>query len=61
MPIDAVIFDCDRTLVDSLPLATEVLVEYLADLGLTLSERDAAAQRAYPAWALRHCAVAPAG
>jgi HAD superfamily hydrolase (TIGR01509 family) len=32
-PVEAVIFDCDGTLVDSVTLATEVLVEYLADLG----------------------------
>src|ERR1043165_1807653 len=44
MPIDAVIFDCDGTLVDSLPLATEVLVEQLADLGIALSSSDVAAR-----------------
>ncbi len=31
--VEAVIFDCDGTLVDSVPLATEVLVGYLSDLG----------------------------
>ncbi len=41
MPIDAIIFDCDGTLVDSLPLATAVLVEYLASLGVTLSASEA--------------------
>jgi HAD superfamily hydrolase (TIGR01509 family) len=41
MPIDAIIFDCDGTLVDSVPLATEVLVEYLASLGVTLSVHEA--------------------
>lgn len=44
MVIEAIIFDCDGTLVDSLPLATEVLVEYLADLGVTLSESEATAR-----------------
>jgi len=44
MPIDAVIFDCDGTLVDSLPLSTRVLVEYLAELGIVLSASDAAAR-----------------
>src|SRR5262245_56371757 len=44
MAIEAIIFDCDGTLVDSLPLANEVLVEYLAELGVTLSARDVAAR-----------------
>jgi len=44
MTIEAIIFDCDGTLVDSLPLATEVLVEYLAELGVTLSAREVAAR-----------------
>jgi HAD superfamily hydrolase (TIGR01509 family) len=44
MPIDAVIFDCDGTLVDSLPLIAEVLVEQLADLGIALSTSDVAAR-----------------
>jgi HAD superfamily hydrolase (TIGR01509 family) len=44
MPIEAVIFDCDGTLVDSLLLNTEVLVEYLADLGIALSASDVAAR-----------------
>lgn len=44
MSLEAVIFDCDGTLVDSLPLTTEVLVEYLADLGITLSASDVAAR-----------------
>jgi len=44
MTIEAIIFDCDGTLVDSLPIATEVLVEYLAELGVTLSARDVAAR-----------------
>jgi HAD superfamily hydrolase (TIGR01509 family) len=41
MATEAVIFDCDGTLVDSVPLAAEVLVEYLADLGVGLSVDDA--------------------
>ena len=44
MAIEAIIFDCDGTLVDSLPLASEVLVEYLASLGVALSVDDAAFQ-----------------
>ena len=36
-PIEAVIFDCDGTLVDSVTLATEVLVGYLGDLGHAVS------------------------
>jgi beta-phosphoglucomutase-like phosphatase (HAD superfamily) len=40
MAIEAVIFDCDGTLVDSVPVAAEVLVEYLADLGVRLSVAD---------------------
>ena len=42
MSIEAVIFDCDGTLVDSLPLTAAVLVECLADLGVVLSTSDAA-------------------
>jgi len=33
----ATIFDCDKTLVDSEILANEVLVEMVAEHGLTLS------------------------
>jgi beta-phosphoglucomutase-like phosphatase (HAD superfamily) len=44
MPIDAVIFDCDGTLVDSLLLSAEVLIEQLADLGIALSASDVAAR-----------------
>ena len=40
MPVEAVIFDCDGTLVDSVTLATEVLVGYLADLGHAVSASD---------------------
>ena len=39
-PVEAVIFDCDGTLVDSVTLATEVLVEYLAELGHVVSASD---------------------
>jgi len=41
MTIDAVIFDCDGTLVDSEVLSNEVLVEYVAELGLVLSLEEA--------------------
>ena len=41
IPIEAIIFDCDGTLVDSLPLAAEVLVECLASFGVVLSVQDA--------------------
>lgn len=41
---DAVIFDCDGTLVDSETLSAEVFVELLAELG----------HEADPAWILRH-------
>jgi HAD superfamily hydrolase (TIGR01509 family) len=44
MSIDAVIFDCDGTLVDSVPLAVDVLVEYLAELGVVLTPGEAAAR-----------------
>jgi HAD superfamily hydrolase (TIGR01509 family) len=39
--VDLVIFDCDGTLVDSETVATEVLVEYLAELGMQLSVDEA--------------------
>jgi HAD superfamily hydrolase (TIGR01509 family) len=42
--IQAIIFDCDGTLVDSLPLATEVLNEYLASLNVVLSQPEVAAR-----------------
>jgi HAD superfamily hydrolase (TIGR01509 family) len=42
-PIEAIIFDCDGTLVDSLPLASSVLAEYLARLGIARSEKELAA------------------
>lgn len=44
MPIDAVIFGCDGTLVDSVPLTTTVLVQYLGELGLPISEAAAGAR-----------------
>ena len=37
----AVIFDCDGTLVDSEPLTMEVLVDYLLELGLEISPEEA--------------------
>lgn len=40
-PVDLVIFDCDGTLVDSETVATEVLVDYLAELGTQLSFDEA--------------------
>lgn len=41
MPIKAVIFDCDGTLVDSVSLQDEVLLSYLAELGYVLSAAEA--------------------
>jgi HAD superfamily hydrolase (TIGR01509 family) len=41
MQIDALIFDCDGTLVDSEVLANEVMVESVAKLGLSMSVDDA--------------------
>lgn len=41
MPIRAIIFDCDGTLVDSETLAQRVLVEYAADFGLVISIEEA--------------------
>jgi HAD superfamily hydrolase (TIGR01509 family) len=41
MPIRAIIFDCDGTLVDSETLANRVLVEYAAEFGLMLSLEEA--------------------
>lgn len=38
---DAVIFDCDGTLVDSETLGNQVLVDYLAELGIPLSLQEA--------------------
>lgn len=40
--IDLVIFDCDGVLVDSEPLAMQVLLQTLADQGLTLKDEEAA-------------------
>lgn len=41
MPIEAVIFDCDGTLVDSERLANTALVECVAPFGLCMSTEDA--------------------
>ena len=41
MPFGAVIFDCDGTLVDSELLGNQVLVEYIAELGLTFPLEEA--------------------
>lgn len=41
MSIDAVIFDCDGTLVDSELLANETLVEYATELGVPISIDEA--------------------
>ncbi len=40
----AVIFDCDGTLVDSERIANDVLIEYLADFGVTLTMQESAAR-----------------
>jgi len=40
----AVIFDCDGTLVDSERIANEVLIEYLADFGITLTMKESASR-----------------
>lgn len=40
----AVIFDCDGTLVDSERIANEVLIDYLADFGVTLTLQESAAR-----------------
>lgn len=39
--IEAILFDCDGTLVDSEPLFNEVLSKYLAELGFRLSPEEA--------------------
>lgn len=44
MSWDAIIFDCDGTLVDSEHLANEVLVEYVEQFGLTLTVEEALAR-----------------
>lgn len=41
--IDGVIFDCDGTLVDSETIANEVLVEHVAEFGLTMPIEEALA------------------
>ena len=44
MTLNAVIFDCDGTLVDSERIANEVLIEYLADFGVALTMNESAAR-----------------
>ncbi|MDD5037379.1 MAG: HAD-IA family hydrolase [Methylococcaceae bacterium] len=44
MAFDAIIFDCDGTLVDSEVLGNQVLVECVAELGLEISLEEALAQ-----------------
>lgn len=41
VPVDLVIFDCDGTLVDSETVATDVMVDYLTELGIQLSADEA--------------------
>ena len=53
MKIDAVIFDCDGTLVDSERLANEVLVEFVAEFGLSMSV--AVAVRTYTGCKMADC------
>ncbi|WDQ99480.1 HAD family hydrolase [Devosia sp. J2-20] len=40
-PIDLIIFDCDGVLVDSEPLAMQVLVDAIAEQGITIAPEDA--------------------
>ncbi|HEX7326306.1 MAG TPA: HAD-IA family hydrolase [Rhodanobacteraceae bacterium] len=54
-PIEAVIFDCDGTLVDSEPLAHQALVECLAPLGIHLSLTEAL--RRYVGGRMADCAA----
>ena len=44
MTFNAVIFDCDGTLVDSERIANEILIEYLADFDVTLTLQESAAR-----------------
>lgn len=53
MPIEAVIFDCDGTLVDSEGLQQEALVECLRELGHGLSVAEAGAR--YTGWRMADC------
>jgi HAD superfamily hydrolase (TIGR01509 family) len=39
-PIDAIIFDCDGTLVDSEPLSLQVLIDYVGEFELVLSHEE---------------------
>ena len=41
--IDGVIFDCDETLVDSETIGNEVLVDHVAEFGLTMPIEEAVA------------------
>lgn len=52
-PIEAVIFDCDGTLVDSEPLANAALVECVAPFGLRMSTEDA--MRSYVGGKMADC------
>lgn len=49
-PFDAVVFDCDGTLVDTEPLTLEVMVEVLEEMGLefTMDDYRAIVGRAWP-------------
>lgn len=44
MAFEAVIFDCDGTLVDSEPIGNEVLVDYAREFGIELSLQEAIAK-----------------
>jgi HAD superfamily hydrolase (TIGR01509 family) len=44
MPIRAIIFDCDGTLVDSETLSNRALVEYVAEFGLVISLEESMAR-----------------
>ena len=41
--IDAIIFDCDGTLVDSEPITVQVLVDHVSEFGLKLDYEEALA------------------
>ena len=53
MPIEAVIFDCDGTLVDSETVFNQVLVDYIAEFGAIISPEEAAAR--FIGRKLAHC------
>jgi HAD superfamily hydrolase (TIGR01509 family) len=44
MAFDAIIFDCDGTLVDSEPLSNQVIVEYASEFGIQLTLDEALAR-----------------